>query len=323
MPASRSSTRTHRPGPLKELPLDLFLPPNPNLPQRPNKRVHSPGGPSLLSPTKRRILAEEGIISPGSLKSPIRVRALPVTRDGSPVKKLDLGLPKNSPASPRAAPSAPTSASESHPTRLTRQSASRRASDAFTSSTPASPLHRDDVQEMIDYFSPRPETITARLAPSAVSQIPREIPPLVDPQSIHYPGFHVFQDAYIITGPAMDLDVDLLLSPQKDAQKENLPPRRKARKSATAPASSDLKLRLTSPDARLAKANSTPCTPGRSLARERSNSATPTPRRPAVVLTRDTRLTPKLQDTERREMRRRLEEEVDEIPSDDEDDALL
>ncbi|KAJ7129445.1 hypothetical protein C8R44DRAFT_615395 [Mycena epipterygia] len=157
---------------------------------------------------------------------------------------------------------------------------------------------------------------------AATSQTPREIPPPVDPQSIHYPGFRVFQDAYIVAGPVMDVEVDPLMSPQKDAHKENVPPRRKARKSATAPAASDLKARLASPDARLARANSTPFTPGRSLVAERSNSATPTPRRPDVVLTRDTRLTPRLQDPERRELRRRLAEEVDDIPSDDEDTLL-
>ncbi|KAJ6598842.1 hypothetical protein DFH09DRAFT_1129373 [Mycena vulgaris] len=312
--ASSSAARIRRPGPLKDLPLDLFLPPNPNLPQRPNKRVHSPGGPSLFSPTKRRILAEEGII-PGSLKTPARFRAVPVSRDGSgdsPVRKLDFGPPKNSPASARATPSAPPSAVEPHPTRLTRPSTSYMASGTFMPSTSTSPLHSDDVQEMVDYFSLPSDTTPSQLERPPTVQTPREIPPPVDPQSIHYPGFHVFQDAYIVTGPDMDLDVDPPLSPQKDAFKENVQPRRKPRKSHD----------LLSPDMRVAKANSTPCTPGRSLPLERSNSATPTARRPNVVLTRDTRLTPKLQDTERRELRRRLEEEVDGTPSDDEEDTI-
>ncbi|KAJ7498706.1 hypothetical protein FB451DRAFT_1202782 [Mycena latifolia] len=322
MPKASSSARIRRPGPLKDLPLDLFLPPNPNLPQRPNKRVHSPGGPSLFSPAKRRILAEEGII-PGCSKSPVRLRAVPVIRDGvgdSPVKKLDFGLPKNTPASARAPSSASPSVVEPHPMCLTRRSASHTTLDAFMPSTSTSSLHRDDVQDIVDYFSPPPDTNPSQLMRVAVSQMPREIPPPVDPQSIHYPGFHVFQDAYIITGPALDFEVDPSLSPQRDALKENAPPRKKPRKSVTAPASSDLKARLTSADTMLAKASSTPCTPGRWL--ERSNSATPTARRPDVVLTRDTRLTPKLQDTERRELRRRLAEEVDDIPSDDEEDTL-
>ncbi|KAJ6539561.1 hypothetical protein B0H19DRAFT_1179597 [Mycena capillaripes] len=318
MPKASSSARSRRPGPLEELPLDLCLPPNPNLPQRTNKRVHSP---SLFSPTKRRILAEEGIISPGALKSPIRVSAFPVGRDSggdSPAKKLDFGLPKNSPASARLPHNAPTSATEFHMMRLTRPNTTL---DAFTPSTSTSPVHVDDVQEMIDYFSTPSEGISSRLARGAVLQTPRDIPPPVDPQSIHYPGFVVFQDAYTVTGPAITIDVDAMSSPQKEPEKENVQPRRKPRKSATAPTSSDLKTRLTSPDARLAKANSTPCTPGRSLAGERLNSTTPTARRPEVILTRDTRLTPKVQDMERRELRRRLVEEVDDVLNDDEEDV--
>jgi hypothetical protein len=318
MPKASSSAKTRRtrPGPLKDLPLDLFLPDETkaNLPQRPNKRVHSPGGPSLFSPTKRRILAEEGIISAGSLKSPVRVRALPVGRDSggdSPAKKLDFGLPKNSPASARPSHNAPTSAIEPHLTRLTR------LSPAFSSSTSISTSLGHDAQEMIDYFSSPSESTPSRLARGA--QTPRDIPLPVDPQSIHYPGFIVFQDTYIVAAPAMPLDADGPSSPQKETAKENVPPRRKPRKSATAPTSSDLKARLTSPDTRLAKASSMPCTPGKLLAGERSNSATPTPRRPEVVLKRDTQLTPKLQDSERRDLRRRLAEEVDDVPSDDED----
>ncbi|KAJ7240360.1 hypothetical protein B0H12DRAFT_1135101 [Mycena haematopus] len=306
MPKASSSARIRRPGPLQELPLALFLPPNPNLPERPNKRVRSPGDPSLFSPQKRRIFEEEGIFSS---KTSSRVRALPVRRDSggdSPVKKLDFGPPKNSPASVRSPHSAPTNAIESHLPRLTRQNTT---SDAFLSPTSISHLS-SDAQEVGDYFS------GSTPSRDAVTQTPRDMPPPVDPQSIHYPGFAVLQDAYIVSGPAMTVGVDL---PQKDEEKENVLPRRKPRKSVTAPTSSDLKARLASPDAKLAKANSTPCTPGRSFTGERSNSATPTPRRTAAVLTRDTRLTPKLLDVERRELRRQWAEEVDDIPIDDED----
>ncbi|KAF7352592.1 hypothetical protein MVEN_01224700 [Mycena venus] len=313
MPKASSSARGRRPGPLQDLPLDLFLPPNPNLPQqRSNKRVHSPGG-QLFSPQKRRILEEEGIFAS---KTSVRVRALAVRRDSSgdsPVKKLDFGTPKNSPASARPPHSASTSAVEPRSPRLTRQNTPL---DAFLASTSIPPLHSDDAPEMMDYFSSSSGSTSPH---GAVTQTPRDIPPPVDPQSIHYPGFVVFQDPYIITGPTTTVDIDVLGSPQKDGEKENVAPRRKPRKSATAPASSDLKTRLASPDARFAKANSTPCTPGKTLSGERSNSVTPTPRRSTVVLTRDTRLTPKLQVTEKRELRRRLVEEVDAIPSDDED----
>ncbi|KAJ6628875.1 hypothetical protein B0H10DRAFT_1690076, partial [Mycena sp. CBHHK59/15] len=115
----------------------------------------------------------------------------------------------------------------------------------------------------------------------ALTTVPREVPPPVDPQSIHYPGFHVYQDGYIVTTPVVDHDVDVPFSPQNDGLKENIAPRRKPRKSATAPAASDLKPGLCSPDTRVTKAT-TPSTPGSSRGMERFNSATPTSRRPDV-----------------------------------------
>lgn len=64
-----SSSAIPLPGPLRELPLDLFLR-NPNLPQMPNSRATS-GVARLLSPTECRLLADEDLISG------LRVGALP------------------------------------------------------------------------------------------------------------------------------------------------------------------------------------------------------------------------------------------------------
>ncbi|KAJ7639016.1 hypothetical protein FB45DRAFT_904492 [Roridomyces roridus] len=268
MPALRSSKQRV---PLRELPLERFLPPDPNLPTRPNKRVYSPGGPIPFSPTKRRILAEEGIIvSSGDITKPARIRALPVNRDGTPAKKVDFG------------PRSPPSASQPYPARVTR---SQTKSDA-SKGTSLSP-------------TPAPRVVTT------VIKVPRELPPPVDPQSIHYPGFVVYQDPYILVGSVMLPEAPL--SPQK----ENLPARRKSRKSSVA-----------SPSVNSASTSAThsPCTPKV----ERSNhSATPTPRRTAVVLTRDTRLTPKLRHSERLELRKRLEDEVDDVSGDDDEDSAL
>ncbi|KAJ7228455.1 hypothetical protein GGX14DRAFT_612964 [Mycena pura] len=305
MPKASSALRMRRPGPLKELPLDSFLPPDPNLPQRPNKRSHSPS-PSLFSPTKRRILAEEGIIiGGGSVRSPARLRALPVSRDRgseSPVKKHDGGPHKNSVASARSPPSASYIAIELQTTRLTRRQTRHSASLPTVDAS----LHRyeDDSSLLTEDTSSR----SARVAPV---QIPRDIPPPVDPRSIHYPGFQVHQDPYVFVGPAVALEADSPLSPEKDTLKENVPPRRKARKSNAA---FDLKAHIVSSDAK-----ATPRTPGKLFTRERSTSATPTACRPDNVLTWDTRLTPKLGDRERREMRRQLAHEVDAIPSEDEE----
>jgi hypothetical protein len=95
--------------PLTDLPLDRFLPSKPNStisPLKPSsKRTLSPTTPSLYSPTKRRILTQEGVFSPEkSLKAPIATRArasISTSRMGdvlrgpsSPARKLDFGTPK-------------------------------------------------------------------------------------------------------------------------------------------------------------------------------------------------------------------------------------
>ena len=93
-------TMAPRPGPLRDLPLERFIDvpftPIPTTPQRAHKRPLSPGTPNLFSPTKRRILAQEGVFSPEkTIKSFIvpSDRAL-VIRDvlrQSPARKLDFG----------------------------------------------------------------------------------------------------------------------------------------------------------------------------------------------------------------------------------------
>jgi len=89
-----------RPGPLRDLPIERFVDvpftPVPTTPRRTHKRPLSPGTPSLFSPTKRRILAQEGVFSPEkTIKSSIAPsdRAL-VIHDvlrQSPALKLDFG----------------------------------------------------------------------------------------------------------------------------------------------------------------------------------------------------------------------------------------
>lgn len=106
--ANLPQTTMRRPGPLQDLPLEHFLPPNPNLPKSPfklargSKRPLSPGAPSTFSPAKRRILVVEGIYSPESLKSPLSSSIQSPARfadlvkgPDSPARRLDFGLPKN------------------------------------------------------------------------------------------------------------------------------------------------------------------------------------------------------------------------------------
>ena len=334
-----------RPGPLQELPLERFLPSNPNLPPvspfksvRPNKRPLSPGGPSLFSPAKRRILNEEGIFSPEkTLKSPMlesRGRAqspahfTDVLRGpGSPAKKLDFGLPKNhleksktpaasmtldvTPPRPRSTTSGLAPSPEFIPKSKSAQSSS------FASSR-----HSDDTLEMDNYFSPQPRPSPSRPTVTP-ALIPRELPPPPDPQSVHYPGFRVHQDTHIIIAPVgSDFDIESVASAEKDGQKENIPLRGKARKAATAPTSSDLKTLLFSPNAKnreiekMVKARSTPVTPKKVGGWERLGMATPTSRKPHTGLTPGLREGVKVR-------RMILEDEVDEVGSDEEGDESL
>ena len=93
-------TMAPRPGPLRELPLERFTDAPftsiPTTPRRAHKRPLSPGTPNLFSPTKRRILAQEGVFSPEkTIKSSIvpsdRVFGIHGVQKKSPARKLDFG----------------------------------------------------------------------------------------------------------------------------------------------------------------------------------------------------------------------------------------
>ncbi|KAJ3537200.1 hypothetical protein NMY22_g5691 [Coprinellus aureogranulatus] len=58
--------------------------------------------------------------------------------------------------------------------------------------------------------------------PLVFELVPRELPPLVDPESIHYPGFHVHRDPYTVvarqdTSRALDIPMDV-----DEEEKENV-----------------------------------------------------------------------------------------------------
>jgi hypothetical protein len=320
-----------RPGPLQELPLDLFLPPNPNLPakSRPNKRPLSPGGPNLFSPAKRRILNDEGIFSPEkTLKSPISGRHTParfaevLSGPASPARKLDFGVARHRVESPIPS-SISASIASATPTRVA-PSSSRLAPSPELRSTPQ---HQDD-QEMEDYFShsSHPSSSCSAIAPASIS---RDMPPPPDPQSPHYPGFRVHYDTCIsVTSIDEDMDDVLPGDKDKDGKKENIAPRKKPRKAATAP-NTDLKSQLFSPEGRkrelAGKAKSTPATPKKNLSGDRQDrTGSPTPRRPIVGLTKAaTGATPKLMGKGREEMRKVLQDEADQEGDGEEDENML
>lgn len=334
-----------RPGPLQDLPLDQFLPPNPNVPISPFKSARGikrslpPGPPTLFSPAKRRILNAEGICSPElTLKSPVsmssRARQSParfadlVRGTDSPARKLDFGLPKNHSQSTAGRTTVINSAASSQfegsldmtPTRISSTSTKLAPSPEIAPKASSSSSLFDE-PEMDDYFSPH----LPRHSSTIPTMIPRELPPPPDRQSSTYPGFDVYMDTHIPLLHACSTSTDSTDSgtesmEDRDECKENIPPRRKVKKAMTAPTSSELiKTALLSPEGKKrvidkeGRFNSTPATPKKARVSLREDATSPTPRRPGI----HDLLSPALSAVEsskkeRMERRRMLEDEVDE-----------
>lgn len=233
-----------RRSPLQELPLELFLPPYTNLapgsvkPIKRNKRPPSPSGPTPFSPAKRRILNDEGVHSPEkTCKSPfpsITARLASPARFGhalagsaNPARVLDFGLPKNVDGDPQKRPSATNSHVD-----VTSTSPSQHLAPSPELKAKATPptrnMHSADVfqDEESDYeddmndFSPEP-TVSPIF-------ILRERPIPLNPLSVHYPGFAVYQDPHVVIFP----NVGTRHPPEPvepEAYKENIAPPRMAR----------------------------------------------------------------------------------------------
>ncbi|THH12209.1 hypothetical protein EW145_g131 [Phellinidium pouzarii] len=222
-----------RPGPLQELPLSCFHPIDINVrlaPESPykssSKRSRSPS--ALLSPTKRRILREEGCF--GSFSSELRRSSakertadqyLPeILRSSRP---LDLGsLPKASGGSVRGldddANANPFSVA--HP-RTPRSITPPRELALFPvlAASPSSCCSRTSAGS--------DETGLA----AAPIMIPRELPPSPNRQCFHYPGFDIHRDTHIeLLSACSRASVDPSLDSDKEGFKENLPPRKKGEK---------------------------------------------------------------------------------------------
>lgn len=151
------------------------------------------------SPTKRRILTEEGVFSP--------------SKKSFSVPKLDLGVAKGSSSSHAASTPAADATSIGR--------ASRRLSGQ--SQEPNMPLSRSPRSEMD--FSASPSYKAS--APNRPTRLyaPREMPPRMDSKSEHYPGFDVHQDTHILVPTRADLDATASAIAQftKDEAKENAP----------------------------------------------------------------------------------------------------
>ncbi|KAL0567637.1 hypothetical protein V5O48_014356 [Marasmius crinis-equi] len=288
--------------PLQEIPLSRVpLPPTPRTTIKSNKRPLSPDGPSPLIPAKRRILSEDGILSSEKLlKSPFHIRdnipfrILEEAVEPSPAKKLDFNAATVARSAVGDQHSRPPSVAPSPRTPHTQSTPKPR-------STPAT-----------DDFFATPERLPSSRIQNPPRLEPRPLPECSDPHSVHYPGFRVHRDPYIVVTDPIDIESFVV-----KAAKENLRPRSGLKKAATAPACVDSILGLT-PDSkkkeleRIFKAKSTPATPKKTAGKERLEHTSPTPQRPGVSLgARPWIGTPSLTDADKRERRRLMMEEAE------------
>jgi hypothetical protein len=147
----------------------------------------------------------------------------------------------------------------------------------------------------------------------------------------------IHQDARVVLrARSVSVESDVLPSDScsdtdtdKEEQKENIAPRRRARKVVAPPDLDPINPMLFSPHPKeMGMARSTPSTPKKnpSTVSARETSMTPTPRRPgtgARQIFPSPGITPVVKEKERLERKRVLEDEVNEMRGDDEDDDDL
>ncbi|KIJ37384.1 hypothetical protein M422DRAFT_33721 [Sphaerobolus stellatus SS14] len=224
MPAMRN--------PLKELPLDSFVP---SSHKTSTKRPMSPTS-GLLSPSKRRILEVEGLYSPEKKRRATPSRSLfgeLAKSPRSPARKLDFTSPRSTRAiaSERDAPSRPHTPVSSAP-----QVPKLAPSPEIASSSSRASSTRDEED---DPMTPRPLPGAA-----TVMYIPREIPEVSDKHSIHWPGFDVYIDPYIAIPTSASVAQQQTKEPETleaDETKENARPKRRVKSPAPDSATKALK----------------------------------------------------------------------------------
>lgn len=222
--------------PLQELPLAHFLPsgasPSLKTPTiaKPAKRPLSPSKSTIFSPAKRRILRSEGILLPGG-------SSLSSFRPQLPSCGSDLfGASR---ASSTASPSPVQRTCVAQGNSKDRRT-SRRSSPKLTRQCSTITSGDDSASALSLRRSSRLQSSQPRAAPIAIL---REMPPLHDRQSVHYPGFDTYQDKHIFLVPSQTIpssdnedswsSSEEVLS-ESEISKENIPPRKKAKKSSLA-----------------------------------------------------------------------------------------
>ena len=301
-------------GALLELPLERFVSSStttdPNVPSssfthspfthpKSNKRPHSPGVPTPLSPAKRRILVQEGILPPpkprlGSTTASVARHRFAaeyfqslVQGPESPAMKLDFGFESKAEEGPssrvasRVITAPQALRNEAIQAKRTRTSPRLAQRASQTNSTPKL-LSRSDLsrtKSRAHVASPSPRVKTA-----LPTMVPREMPPVPDRYSVHYPGFDVFQDTHVLLPGAFRV-LNAERPPvkdqerERDAEKENLPPRRRVRKGVLA----DVTAVEAKKKAGVAPIIGTP--QGKTVDERGAGAESPTPRRSARLCT--------------------------------------
>lgn len=338
-----------RPGPLQPYDISLFVPAGPpGTPSgsRPNKRPHSPSVGSFGVPAKRRLKAAEGTQTPKFVKSPLsgssssgrfapaHFHALLQGPD-SPAKRLNLGSSEASDSTaceaplrslngggggsgtPRRSPKRPSQ------TRLRR---SPRLSTRSPGSSSGSPRQLSGGQTGADDAD-----AAARVAPATPMFIPRVVTP-PDPQSVHYPGFVIFQDPHIMVPSTSQFPADFVSDSEQEPDKENRAPRCKSsKKSSTLVIPSDAtweKNGLSSPSKKSSYKTLVPSSPHPKHVKDYLMTPRTTlsakahgthfPVSPATTLVGATPNRTPLGKEERKKMRLAMEEEADDVEGDDE-----
>ena len=221
--------------PLQELPLAHFLPSgaSPSLKTpiaKPAKRPLSPSKSTIFSPAKRRILRSEGILLPGG-------SSLSSFRPQLPSYRGDVfgASCASSTASPSPVQRAGVAQGNSKDRRTSRRSSPKltRQCSTITSGDDSASAHSLRRSSRLQSSQPRASPIA----------ILREMPPPHDRQSVHYPGFDTYQDKHIFLVPSQTIpssdnedswpSSEEVLS-EREISKENIPPRKKAKKSSLA-----------------------------------------------------------------------------------------
>ena len=214
-----------RPGPLQELPLHLYTTDLSNLSSKSAlKRPHSPHTSDLLfSPSKRRILGEEGLLPPSmvSPRNPSESLDAPVISSTRRTKvnvcQTDFSLPTMNPR---------MSHYDSH-NRASRSDISP-SGPTTTKLQPSPVLRPQRSDKRSDLYKERGNAV----ARPAEQPILRRCDSSPDRHSIHYPGFDIYRNESI---SIQTLDPGVLVGQSNyvvdvDASKENIAPKRRSRK---------------------------------------------------------------------------------------------